>query len=117
MKLHLLKFEKESMENYKDCFSDWNSVQKEYDMEESEPEEVLLAYYGYESYEGSSIVIYRKENKYYLNQGSHCSCYGLEGQWQPTEYDNKQEFLKCLIDMTFYSDIKQYINDVIKRLI
>ena len=44
---------------------------------------VLLAWYGYGSYCGSSLVVYKKKGKLYEVNGSHCSCYGLEGQWSP----------------------------------
>lgn len=52
-----------------------------------EPEEVLWADYEAEGYEGSALVIYRQGNKVFEVSGSHCSCYGLEGQWEPEEYD------------------------------
>lgn len=47
--------------------------------------EVLLAWYGYGSYCGSSFVLYEKDGKLYEVNGSHCSCMGLEGQWEPEE--------------------------------
>lgn len=47
--------------------------------------EILLAYYSYEDYEGIAFVLFRKDGKLYEVNGSHCSCYGLEDQWQPEE--------------------------------
>lgn len=47
--------------------------------------EVLYASYNYGCYEGDALVIYRKDDKLYEVNGGHCSCYGLEGQWQPEE--------------------------------
>lgn len=47
--------------------------------------EILLAWHGYGDYCGSSLVIFRKDGKLYEVHGGHCSCYGLEGQWQPEE--------------------------------
>lgn len=47
--------------------------------------EILLADYSYESYEGSAWVLYRKDGKLFEVNGGHCSCYGLEGQWEPEE--------------------------------
>ncbi len=52
-----------------------------------EPEEVLWADYETEGYDGSALVIYRQGDKVFEVSGSHCSCYGLEGQWEPEEYD------------------------------
>ena len=46
---------------------------------------VHIAWYGYGSYCGSSIVIYEKNGKLYEVNGSHCSCNGLEEQWSPEE--------------------------------
>lgn len=47
--------------------------------------EVLLAAYDHEGYTGSAFVIFERDGKVYENEGSHCSCHGLEDQWSPTE--------------------------------
>ena len=47
--------------------------------------EILLASYGCENYEGEAFVLYKKDGKLYEVNGGHCSCYGLEGQWEPVE--------------------------------
>lgn len=44
---------------------------------------VYLAWYGYGSYCGESLVIFEKDKQLYEVNGSHCSCHGLEDQWQP----------------------------------
>lgn len=49
----------------------------------------LVARYDQECYEGSAFVLFRKDGKLYEVHGSHCSCYGLEGQWAPEETDWK----------------------------
>lgn len=46
---------------------------------------VLLASYGSGSYEGDAFVLFQRGGKLYEVNGSHCSCYGLEGQWSPEE--------------------------------
>lgn len=49
--------------------------------------DILLASYTYEYYSGYAFVLFRDKangNLYEVN-GSHCSCYGLEGQWSPEE--------------------------------
>ena len=46
---------------------------------------VFFADYTYEDYSGSATVIFEKDGKLWEVNGSHCSCYGLEGQWQPEE--------------------------------
>jgi hypothetical protein len=49
--------------------------------------EIIIATYTYEDYSGSAYVLYHDTNdgKLYEVFGSHCSCYGLEGQWAPEE--------------------------------
>lgn len=47
--------------------------------------EILLAYYLYEDYSGTAFVLFKQNGKLYEVNGSHCSCYGLEGQWDPDE--------------------------------
>lgn len=45
--------------------------------------EVLLASYSYEDYSGLAFVLFRKDGELFEVNGSHCSCYGLEDQWEP----------------------------------
>jgi hypothetical protein len=48
--------------------------------------EVLFALYDRsEPYSGSAFVLFERDGKLYEVHGSHCSCYGLEGQWEPEE--------------------------------
>lgn len=47
--------------------------------------DILFAYYGSGSYYGSAIVIFTQAGKLRIVEGSHCSCRGLEGQWNPGE--------------------------------
>ena len=46
---------------------------------------VILASYTYEDWSGEAYVLFRKHGKLYEVHGSHCSCYGLEDQWEPEE--------------------------------
>lgn len=47
---------------------------------------VLVAEYETASYEGSAFVLLLGDDgKLYEVNGSHCSCNGLECQWEPTE--------------------------------
>jgi hypothetical protein len=49
--------------------------------------QVLLAVYDHEGYEGYAYVLFYKDGKLYEVHGSHCSCMGLEDQWDPEETD------------------------------
>lgn len=46
---------------------------------------IMLAWYEVDGYEGYAFVLFNKDGKLYTVEGSHCSCYGLEGQWSPDE--------------------------------
>ena len=87
-----------------------------------EPDEVLVAYYSYENYSGTSWVVYRIGDQYYENYGSHCSCYGLEDQWSP-ESIGDVNLAHDIILKRVSADIKNvpdedgYWNDYEKELI
>lgn len=57
--------------------------------------EVLFAAYTYEDYEGDAFVLFQNDGKIFEVNGGHCSCYGLEGQWEPEE-TSKDALLKRL---------------------
>jgi len=46
---------------------------------------ILFAYYTYEDYSGTAFVLFERGGKLYEVNASHCSCYGLEGQFEPEE--------------------------------
>lgn len=46
---------------------------------------IILAWYGYGDYDGSAFVLFERDGKLYEVNGGHCSCYGLEDQWDPEE--------------------------------
>jgi hypothetical protein len=79
---------------YVDGFGDRESVFSNF----AKPDEkdIVLCYAAYwcECYEGSATVIYYRKStrKYYEAYGSHCSCYGLEDQWNGDEELNFVEF-------------------------
>lgn len=44
---------------------------------------ILFASYGCDNYEGDAWVLFEQDGNLYEVNGWHCSCYGLEGQWEP----------------------------------
>lgn len=48
-------------------------------------EDILIAIYALGDYEGSAFILFKKDGKLFEVNGGHCSCYGLEGQWEPEE--------------------------------
>jgi hypothetical protein len=69
-----------------DFWKNWQDVCQDFECNEPVPDEVILAQYTDEGYEGAAFVVYRNGDKYYTVDGGHCSCYGLGGQWKPEEY-------------------------------
>ena len=80
------------MNKYFGSFSDRADVARNFDgsykadfvPSETFPKEdsILFASYGGGSYDGDALVLFEQDGKLFEVHGSHCSCYGLEGQWQ-----------------------------------
>jgi hypothetical protein len=73
------------MSAYLQNFKNKKSIEEAYECTLPKGIKILLAWYGYGSYCGSSLVIYEFDGKLYEVNASHCSCNGLEGQWVPEE--------------------------------
>jgi len=75
-----------------DGFGDWKDVQYEFDMNDPEPANVIFASYEGGNYDGWATVCWiTDDGKIGYASGSHCSCHGLEGQWDP-EFYTKEMF-------------------------
>lgn len=63
------------------------SVLKEFDAPPDSLDGATLLYASYfrENYEGSAFVLFIKDGELWEVNGNHCSCYGLEQQWNPEE--------------------------------
>ena len=46
-------------------------------------DDILMASYEVPGYEGYAFVLFQRDGQLFEVHGSHCSCYGLEGQWKP----------------------------------
>jgi len=76
---------------YKGNFENKNDVEQEFDAAGTlNGAKVLLAWYGYGDYDGQAFVLFERDGKLYEVNGGHCSCYGLEGQWDPEETSVKE---------------------------
>ena len=96
------------MSVYFDIFSNWEDVQNNFIMSEPEPE-VLFAAYEYENYSREALVLFKRDDKLWLVEGSHCSCEGLEGQWVPEE--SSPEVVRRIVelanvDCAWYDDLR-----------
>ncbi len=98
---------------YRKYFGEWNDKEdmlQEFEIEESELDgvDIVLASYDRSGYEGNAFVLYwdTKTECYYEVNASHCSCYGLEGQWEP-----ETTFLEAIRDRVENGKISYYIDD------
>lgn len=68
-------------------FSDYNYTTNTHPTIEGFPtdEEILFASYAPGFYCGGAVVLFGRDGKLFMVEASHCSCYGLEGQWDPNE--------------------------------
>lgn len=71
--------------------------------------EMLYAEYDCESYEGYAYVFFVKDNDLYEVYASHCSCYGLEDQWLPSQVTIKSLMMrpKIISDPEFLAVLQQ----------
>jgi hypothetical protein len=85
----------------------------DFDIAESDLEgvDILLASYTYEDYSGYAYVLFRKGGEYYEVYGSHCSCYGLEGQWAP-ESITLDELSRRLSDEHYHAYSYEYRSEL-----
>jgi hypothetical protein len=67
---------------------------------------IVFASYGGGNYEGSAIVLFTKEGKIHEVHGSHCSCNGLEGQW-----DEEETTWEALHDRYVINENSYFIED------
>lgn len=68
-------------------WSDKEDIARDFaiDLKELKGARIIIAWYGDGDYSGAAFVLFRRDGKLYEVYGSHCSCYGLEGQWDPEE--------------------------------
>lgn len=95
-------------------FSDVEDIISNYGIKDTEllGATIIYADYTYEEYTGSSYVLFWKDGKYYEVYGSHCSCYGLEDQWDPEEI-TISELMKLadrgVHDLQIFLDLKAFL--------
>lgn len=75
-------------ENQEDVLTRFSSVYGEVDdsiTQFMKRKKIIFAIYDSHDYDGSAFVLIKSGKKLYEVNGSHCSCYGLEDQWEPEE--------------------------------
>jgi hypothetical protein len=106
----------ENVRRYYENFKSVKDVHEAFSIDPSEvlDEEILFAYYGSGSYCGSATVLYHRDGKLYEVSSSHCSCYGLEDTWEPSEITWEQLAVR---NSTYFEDDYEGAEDRFKALI
>lgn len=66
-------------------FSCREDLETYFQIELADDVEILFASYEEEGYEGRAFVLFRQQDMLFEVNAYHCSCMGLEGQWDPEE--------------------------------
>lgn len=82
---------------------DWDNEKEEEFVKQNKDLNIIFASYSYANYSGDAWVLFEQDGKLYEVNGSHCSCYGLEGQWEPEEV-LLDELENRLLNGTFVED-------------
>lgn len=75
-----------------DANDDWSPNPDDKSYIEKDGLFIFYARYEQHSYEGSAVVFAVRDARVFEVHGSHCSCYGLEGQWAEDESHSFEEF-------------------------
>jgi hypothetical protein len=62
-------------------------------------------------------VLFQRDGKLYEVSAGHCSCYGLEGRWEPDEVTWDQLAMRFNDKTEFYCDGSAKADAAIKQLI
>lgn len=79
-------------------------------------ENIIFAHYEPGDYSGDAFVLYEQNGEYFEVHGAHCSCYGLEGQWEPEKVPLKALAMRVTKERTdrWYSN---YYFDTLKQFL
>lgn len=73
------------MSEYENWTNDEIAKTFDEDISSFEGVKILFAAFTGDNYEGYGFVLFERDGKLYEVNGSHCSCFGLEDQWDPEE--------------------------------
>ncbi len=102
---------------YKNSFDNNQDIELLFGCTIPENANILFANYIAENYEGNAFVLLQINEKLYEVNASHCSCYGLEGQWDLEETSvealehriNKGQLSSLITEDELYSAVKIFM--------
>ncbi len=97
-------------------FGDWDGPKSHDISEDLKRYDVIVASYYFEDCEGLAYLLLQDKNtkKYYEVNAGHCSCFGLECQYEPEEVE--PEYLlsdKFYVCQKYLNQIKEHIRSVV----
>jgi len=95
-----------------------NAENVKHEFKISENYNILFASYGCDNYEGDAWVLFEENGKLYEVRASHCSCFGLEGQWEKDEVvllELKNRLINGSFGRNFYAD-NEFATELIEFL-
>lgn len=98
---------------YLEDFNSIEDIKREYRINDSDLEgvNILYAIYKTGAYEGESFVLFEKDNKLFIVNYCHCSCYGLAGGWHPVEITPESLRMEIEAKERFsYPDYKSFVD-------
>lgn len=102
---------------YFEDFMNKEDIEEYFEIKLPKKIKILFAYYTddeYSGYEKEAFILFEENSKLYEVNGHHCSCYGLEGQWEPEE--TTKESLLHRIEKGNNSSFKRYSTEIKKAL-
>jgi len=90
-----------------DGVKDKQELEQEFYIKLDDNIRIVYAVFNSDGYEVDAFIIYYDTNdkKYYEVRGYHCSCFGFEDQWQPTEMT--LESMQFLVDRNAFNNIEK----------
>jgi hypothetical protein len=103
------------MNIFEGSFENWEDVESAFEFNSEGDVYPIFAAYDIDGYEGSAVVLFIEHGNLYLNEGSHCSCYGLENQWEPELLP--WEIAETVLQKSWHLDrYKQYVLPLVREI-
>ena len=74
---------------------------------------ILVACYDEWDYEGHAFVLYESEGRLFEVNAGHCSCYGLEDQWEPEETSWQALKFRLENGSSYFGGAREHLIDLI----
>lgn len=96
-------------------FKDIADIKEQFrsDCDNIKDNEVLFASYGSGGWDGDAIVLIKRNGKLYTSEGGHCSCCGLEDQWELIE-TTKDILKKREFSETYHPEFIEWLKEFLK---